>query len=55
VEAFGKALANPRFQADAAKVDMPLKPLLGEEYRRAITAQTSRWQELWQHSPWREG
>jgi tripartite-type tricarboxylate transporter receptor subunit TctC len=55
VEAFGKALANPRFQADAARVDMPLKPLLGEDYRRAIMAQTSRWQELWQRSPWREG
>jgi tripartite-type tricarboxylate transporter receptor subunit TctC len=55
VEAFGKALAHPRFQADAARVDMPLKPLLGEDYRRVITAQASRWQELWQQSPWREG
>jgi tripartite-type tricarboxylate transporter receptor subunit TctC len=54
VEAFGAALADPKFIAEAERVDLPIRVTLGNEYRNAVLAAEARLRELWQRRPWRD-
>lgn len=54
VEAFGAALASPQFLAEAARVDLPIRVMLGNEYRNAVLQAEARLRELWQRRPWRD-
>lgn len=52
VEAFSATLADPAFQADAARLNLPLRPLVGDEYRDMMLANQATLRELWQKRPW---
>ena len=52
-EAFGAALADPAFVRDAERQVMPLRPLLGEEYKAMAAAVDAQLRALWQRRPWR--
>jgi tripartite-type tricarboxylate transporter receptor subunit TctC len=54
-EAFREALADPAMIADAERSGMPLRPLVGEEYRRMMREDHQALQGLWRRRPWREG
>jgi tripartite-type tricarboxylate transporter receptor subunit TctC len=54
VEAFGAALADPQFLAEAERVDLPVRVMLGDEYRNAVLQTEARLRELWQRRPWRD-
>ena len=54
VAAFGAVLEDPRFRAEAARVDFPLRPLLGDAYRTAVLDDETRLRQLWERRPWRE-
>ncbi len=51
--AFREAMAEPGFVRDAARQHLPLRPLLGAEYKRMATAVDAQLHELWQKRPWR--
>jgi tripartite-type tricarboxylate transporter receptor subunit TctC len=53
-EAFGAALADPQFIAEAERVDLPIRVTLGDEYRNAVLSAEVRLRELWQRRPWRD-
>lgn len=52
--ALGATLADPAFQAEAAKLNLPLKPLVGAEYSRFVMGNDGAAQALWQRRPWKE-
>ncbi|MFL5337795.1 MAG: Bug family tripartite tricarboxylate transporter substrate binding protein [Geminicoccaceae bacterium] len=54
VEAFGLALADPQFVAEAERVDLPVRVVLGNEYRNTVMQSEARLRELWQKRPWRD-
>jgi tripartite-type tricarboxylate transporter receptor subunit TctC len=54
VEAFGAALADPKFIGEAERVDLPIRVTLGNEYRNAVLLAEARLRELWQRRPWRD-
>ena len=54
VEAFGAALADPAFRAEAERVDLPLRAILGDDYRDAVLGTEGRLRELWKRRPWRD-
>ncbi len=54
VEAFGAALADPGFRAEAERVDLPLRAMLGDDYRAAVLGTEGRLRELWKRRPWRD-
>jgi tripartite-type tricarboxylate transporter receptor subunit TctC len=54
VQAFGAALADPAFRAEAERVDLPLRAMLGDEYRDAVLGTEGRLRELWKRRPWRD-
>ncbi|GGG30545.1 hypothetical protein GCM10010964_18090 [Caldovatus sediminis] len=51
--AFGEAMADPAFQRDAERLVMPLRPLLGEDYRKMASEVDAQLRALWQRRPWR--
>ena len=53
-EAFRGALADPRFVAEAERQFMPLRPLVGAEYRRMAQGVEDMVRALWQERPWRD-
>jgi hypothetical protein len=53
-EAFRGALSDPRFVADAERQFMPLRPLVGAEYRRMAQGVDDMVRSLWEVRPWRE-
>ena len=53
-EAFAAALEDPAFQAEADRLNMPLRPLVGEDYRAFILANDAALRALWARQPWRE-
>ena len=53
-EAFRGALADPRFVAEAERQFMPLRPLVGAEYRRMAQGIEDTVRALWQERPWRD-
>ena len=54
-EAFRAALADPGFVAESARLNLPLRPLIGEDYGRMMAADLASLQALWQRRPWKEG
>ena len=54
VEAFGAALGDPQVLAEAGQVDLPVRVLLGDEYRKAVLQTEARLRDLWQRRPWRD-
>jgi tripartite-type tricarboxylate transporter receptor subunit TctC len=52
--AFRDALADPRFVTEAARQFMPLRPLIGAEYRRMAQGIDDGVRALWQERPWRD-
>jgi tripartite-type tricarboxylate transporter receptor subunit TctC len=53
-EAFREALADPAFVAEAERTAMPLRPLIGDEYKAMMQADYAALRGLWQRRPWRE-
>jgi hypothetical protein len=35
-------------------VDLPLRPVLGDDYRAAVLGNEGRLRELWKRRPWRD-
>ena len=54
-EAFRAALADPAFVAESARLNLPLRPLIGDDYGRMMAADLAALQALWQRRPWKEG
>ena len=54
-EAFRAALADPGFVAESARLNLPLRPLIGDDYGRMMAADLASLQALWQRRPWKEG
>jgi tripartite-type tricarboxylate transporter receptor subunit TctC len=52
--AFTAALAEPAFLADAARLAMPLRPLIGGAYASMIAEMELALRALWQRHPWKE-
>jgi tripartite-type tricarboxylate transporter receptor subunit TctC len=53
-KAFSEALADPALIADAERTNLPLRPLIGAEYKAMMRADHAKLQELWKSRPWRE-
>jgi tripartite-type tricarboxylate transporter receptor subunit TctC len=53
-EAFRGALVDPRFVAEAERQFMPLRPLIGAEYRRMAQGVEDMVRALWRERPWRD-
>jgi tripartite-type tricarboxylate transporter receptor subunit TctC len=51
--AFREALADPALLADAERTGLPLRPLVGQDYREMMRADHAALQGLWQRRPWR--
>jgi tripartite-type tricarboxylate transporter receptor subunit TctC len=54
-DAFRAALADPAFIADAERAGMPLRPLVGDDYKAMMQEDYRALQGLWRRRPWREG
>jgi tripartite-type tricarboxylate transporter receptor subunit TctC len=52
--AFTGALSEPAFRADAEKLAMPLRPLVGGAYASMIAEMDASLRALWQRHPWKE-
>jgi tripartite-type tricarboxylate transporter receptor subunit TctC len=52
--AMGAALASPAFLAEAARLNLPLRPLLAGEYSAFVMSNDAAAKALWQRRPWRE-
>jgi tripartite-type tricarboxylate transporter receptor subunit TctC len=55
IEAFRGALADAGFLAEAERAGMPLRPLVGDDYRRMMSEDYEGLKGLWGRRPWREG
>ncbi len=51
---FRAAIADPAFRAEAERVDLPLRAMLGDDYRNAVLGTEGRLRELWKRRPWRD-
>jgi tripartite-type tricarboxylate transporter receptor subunit TctC len=51
--AFRETLADPRFAQEAEKVSLPLRPLVGAEYRAMVLAEGEAVRALFARRPWR--
>ena len=52
-EAFGAAMADPAFLREAERLVMPLRPLLGDDYKALAAQSDAQLRALWQRRPWR--
>jgi tripartite-type tricarboxylate transporter receptor subunit TctC len=52
VEAFGTVLTDPVFLAEAERLGLPLRPLLGDAYRQAVKQEAMTAKALYDRSPW---
>lgn len=52
IAAFRTVLAEPGFLAEAERLNLPLRPLFGEEYRAAVLAEAASARALYERSPW---
>ena len=52
--AFAAALAEPGFLADAERLAMPLRPLIGGAYAAMVAEMEASLRALWQRHPWKE-
>ena len=53
VEGFTATLADPAFQAEAARLNLPLQSLGGDAYRDMMLANHTASRELWPRRPWK--
>jgi tripartite-type tricarboxylate transporter receptor subunit TctC len=53
-DAFRSALADPAFVAEAARLNLPLRPLIGEDYAAMMAADLASLRALWQRRPWKD-
>ncbi len=51
---FRAAFADPAFIAEAARLNLPLRPLVGADYRAMMRADDAALRALWQLRPWKE-
>ena len=51
--AFAAAFADPRFTADAERVSLPLRPLVGSAYREMVLAEGETVRAMFARRPWR--
>ena len=51
--AFGAAMADPGFIHETERQHLPLRPLLGADYKAMAAAVDAQLRELWQRRPWR--
>lgn len=54
VAAFRAALSDPQFLADAERLALPVKGMVGDEYRQAVLGLDARLKEMWARKPWRD-
>jgi tripartite-type tricarboxylate transporter receptor subunit TctC len=54
VVAFGAAMNSPGFKAEAQRVNMPVVPVLGEDFRKLVLDAEGHLQRMWEKSPWRD-
>lgn len=52
--AFTAALADPEFKADAERLQLPVKGVVGAEYRKTVLGLDVRLKEMWARKPWRD-
>ncbi|MFC3127367.1 tripartite tricarboxylate transporter substrate binding protein [Pseudoroseomonas globiformis] len=52
--AIGAALASDAFRAEAAKLNLPLRPITGAEYQAFVMRNDAAARALWERRPWRE-
>ena len=55
IAAFRDAMADPAYIAETQRLGLPIRPLVGEEYRRMMADDYARLRALWQSRPWKEG
>ena len=55
VAAFGTMLADPAFSNEAERLSMPLRPVLGAEYRAMALSKEAELRALWAARPWTQG
>ncbi len=53
--AFRDAMADPAYVAETERLGLPIRPLVGEDYRRMMAGDYTRLRALWQRRPWKEG
>jgi len=51
--AFREAMADPAFIADAERTGMPMRPLVGADYRAMMREDHAAIEALWRKRPWR--
>lgn len=51
--AFAETFADPRFTADAERVALPLRPMLGDAYREMVLSEGAAVRALFARRPWR--
>lgn len=54
VASIGAALDSAAFKAEAAKLNLPLRPILGAEYGAFVMRNDAAARALWQRQPWRD-
>jgi tripartite-type tricarboxylate transporter receptor subunit TctC len=54
IAAFTAALADPDFLAHAERVQLPIRGIMGSEYRQAVLGLDARLKEMWARKPWRD-
>jgi tripartite-type tricarboxylate transporter receptor subunit TctC len=52
VAAFRTLLADPAFLAEAERLNLPLRPLLGEAYKAAVRIEEASARRLYERTPW---
>ena len=52
IAAFRAILSEPGFLAEAERLNLPLRPLLGDEYKAAVMAEATAARALYERSPW---
>lgn len=54
LEVSNQVMSDPEFQAELAKLNMPLNPMYGQEYSDYINTSYERLKALWEIDPWVE-
>jgi len=52
--AFRDALSDPAFLRDAERLGLPLRPVIGADYKAMIETEERALRALWQRRPWKE-
>jgi tripartite-type tricarboxylate transporter receptor subunit TctC len=52
--AFSGAIADPAFLDHAKRLQMPVRGIVGVEYRQAVLGLDTRVKDLWARKPWKD-